>query len=540
MAGTLAFPSFVTGPKDDLATADVYNLTKATPINKIEPFEVMTDVKVQEVSALQGGKALLGKVKDGLNIANAAKALLTKGGDPLQRLMSAQGGLMNLAKALPPNLSGLASGLSGYVKGISSVTGQINGLANKFKNGTDLAKITALGGMINQVSCDKNVFGMTDRGAAIGAYAGVINMSMMAGIPGAYGAALKCEADHGILNQVTAACLPSAIKMSDLTSLADMANKVKPGVIKGLNPSVLNDFSSVFSAPAGQTVAGMQDTFGTVKDTFSKIEPDWMTSFRNGQQTTDLSCVVGSSSDFQRMMTTSVLSNPNATEDDQTMLAATALQPTDVHAEIASQFPMLADVQSVPMQAVTPPAVGVFTPVTNLDAQQMKSDTNAILSGGINPLTGATIDGVTSGVAPSGAVVTTYTSSGGTTTTGGGSTTTFAAPDTGAGSSDYGGKIKDVVTKVLPSGTIKVTTYYNNGDMSVQYTAPDGSPTSGPSDVTLPPGWSDADEIQYQEINARYNGKLKALSYSKSFYFNEVLEGRMTSAERDLCLRAPY
>jgi hypothetical protein len=175
----------------------------------------------------------------------------------------------------------------------------------------------------------------------VGAYAGVINVAMMSGIPGAYGAVLKCESNSGVLNQVTAACLPSTIRASDITSLADMCNKVKPGVIKGLNPTVINDFNKTFSLPPGANNAQMKSIYAESKDTFSKIDPNWNTGSWNGEAVMNLSCVAGASTDYQRMMATSILSDQNATDDDHYMLAATMLGPTDVQKELSTQLPFL-------------------------------------------------------------------------------------------------------------------------------------------------------------------------------------------------------
>lgn len=371
MTRPLAFPSFVTGPKDDLAAPDIYKLVDGTPINKIVPFQAVDAFQEKKMDLLAGAKGMLGDIKKGMTLANNLKNINLKG-DPLSQLANGNKALGMLTKALPPSMSGLAKGLgtyaTGMMAGVKEAQGyiaKINGIKQTLKNGTDLAKISVIGNMINSVSCDTSVFSAEDRRATAGAYAGVIGVAMESGLQGAFGAVLKCEGNVGILNQVASACLPGTIMMSDLTSLGDMANKLRPGTIKGLNPGIIGDFNKMFSLPQGASSSSMGDMFSSATSTFSAIDPGWNVSSFGGEQIGSLTCVMGASSDFERMMTTSIMTNQNPGADDYLMLAAVGEKPTDVKAELVQQFPMMTSLEAGPPAATVTPAVLAPAPMNS-------------------------------------------------------------------------------------------------------------------------------------------------------------------------------
>jgi hypothetical protein len=336
-------PTFVTGAKDDLAAADVYTQSSSSPINKIQDSSAQLAETTKSASSLIGGKAMLSTLKSALSVATVVKGTLNKGGDPLSRLgnlTGAQAGLAGALRGLPTSMSGISNNVLSGIKGVGDVTTIVNGVSQKLKYGTDLTKILAAGQLINSVSCDKSAFGINDRTASIGAYSGVINTAMGAGIPGAFGAAMKCETNTGILNKVAASCLPGTIRMGDISNLASMAQKLAPGTLKTLNPSILTDFTRAFPMPTGMTTNRMATTYQTeVKPTFAKIQPDWMSKPRGSDTVINLTCVQSASPDFQQLMNVGTLTDPSATMQDRMMLFGSKFPATSVTESIQQQFP---------------------------------------------------------------------------------------------------------------------------------------------------------------------------------------------------------
>jgi len=379
MARSLASPSFMTGPQDDLAAPDIYTISNAETINKVAPFAVMDEVKVQQVSVLQGGKAMLEKAREGLKLAQSVQGLNAKGTGAFDKLMNSAGSLSNVMRNLPTGASGLSKELgvlvnaaSGIVQKGQGAVAQINGVKqtfNQLKSGNVFAKIDSIGSMINTLSGDSGVFSISNIKEQASTIAGVVNLASANGIKGAFGAILKDSTDSALLNKVASACLSTTAITSDLASLSSMADKLKPGVIMGFNPNILGDFSKQYIRPIEETVgSATRETFGAIKDTFGKINPNWLTASRNGEEITDLTCVMGSSKDFQKTMATAIMTDPQATDKDHAMLAVLGEKPTDVHREIVQQFPMLTSLQVTPTTVTTSPNASTSTSQQTPDA----------------------------------------------------------------------------------------------------------------------------------------------------------------------------
>lgn len=341
----LALPTFFGGAKDKVAAADVYTQENATPINNVN--EAILDARdAMAAKPMRGGKELLKDVKSAISAASALKDLVGKG-DPMARLAKVGPALTNAMRNMDP---GITRTILGNVAMIGTVSGaaamRVGNVSQQLKYGTDFSKIMAVGDLINSVSCEKNGFGMYDYGAQCGMYSGAINAAMMCGIPNAYDMAMKCVGDIGIINRVTAQCLPNAVFNGDLANIVSMVQKVKPGTLKMLNPNLIGQFAQRYARPYGMAKNQYPQQYTQMKETFKRIDPDWLVCKRvtnNGPENIyDLTSVQGASSDMYQCIRAGATATATPAPEDQMLMMADKFAPTSVNDEIAKHFPTLA------------------------------------------------------------------------------------------------------------------------------------------------------------------------------------------------------
>lgn len=370
MTRSLAIPTFKSGPQDDLAAPDIYNISSSEAINKVKAFAILDEVKVDKMSMLQGGKAMLEKAKGGLELAKALGNLNVKGGNSFAQLMNGASSLTNAVNAIPKDAGAIGKnfgiymeGMAGGLKTVANITAtiggvqqQITGLKNMaagLSQGNLLSKIGAAGNLLNAATGTNFVGGIVSNVQQVAGIASAVKVASENGIKGAFNAVVSGGLGTQALNQVAALCLPSTIKTGDIASLSSMANNLAPGFLKGLNPNILGDVTKAFSLPANAGPTFMSETFNTVKDTFGKITPDWLKAPFGGGQTTDLTCIAGASKDFSLMATTAILNNPNRSEDDELILAGIGEKKKDVHSELESQFPSMVSLKTMNTPSIT-------------------------------------------------------------------------------------------------------------------------------------------------------------------------------------------
>lgn len=337
MAGSpLAVPTFVTGARDDLATADVYTRVSSTPINNVQ---VITDRSNQfSASGLRGGPSMANSLPSITSLIATGKAVLS-GGDPLSRITGAAAVVSGALRTLSP---GVQSGILGNIADGANIVASLGGVSRNIYP-SNFNNVNAIGNLVNTMSNGSSNFSMRDSGALVGSLSGVIGQASRVGLPNTFGSVMSGVMDRNVINRVAAQVLPSIISSSDTGSLSSMASMCTPGALKMINPNIINNFTASYTAPVGQDYASTLTDYSQVKETFGKIDPPWASATRvtdiGLDEVINVTAIQGCSLDFRDTLSTGIRSNPSATPEEQALLIGTVYPPTDVHSEIRQSFP---------------------------------------------------------------------------------------------------------------------------------------------------------------------------------------------------------
>jgi hypothetical protein len=385
MAGKFAVSAFSSGPQDDYRTVDVYKqegkevLSSYTERRLNPPGEglgslfggnPLTTLNLGTADAIRGAKTLTGF---GTGIANADGI---KG--KVDRAVSSMGSIGSILNKASP---GLQKSLMGSITGTQNVYATIGNTVARLKSG-NLPDLRSVSGLINKV-VGSDIIDISDKDSIIGMTAGLVQQASRGGFPTSFKALTKnLINDPTAIGNVIDKALPFITKSGDMGTLKEMV-EIDPGAVKLSNPQILQDFSFNYQTPEGTTQVAKVELFSDVKDTFSKITPDWLTCTRQvaneggvtvPSEAFDLSHISNASADFKDVMKIGALTSKNP--DDKLFLIDTnpiaylkegevkAAAPT-VRDQLIKAFPTVALDQQTPSQPeVQTPSGLASEPVT--------------------------------------------------------------------------------------------------------------------------------------------------------------------------------
>lgn len=330
MANPLAAPSFITGPLDSLATADVYKVAAKAVVNSIQA--ISNAPAVAEASGIRGGKSM--------SAANLAAAVPALPAAPSVASLTARlnNAVPSIASALNSLSSGSSSSLLGSIKTGLSIVATVNGVAKQLKNNNLITDALAIGNLIGGNKCG-HTFNLSDPGAAIGALSGLINQGMALGIPNAF-TGLTCGVTNpNTLNGIAANVMPSAITQSDYITLGAMGAVTTPGALTALKPNVLNQFTAGYQSQPGTNAAQVTANYNGIQSAFNSVNPGWNKATINGGSVPALNVtsLIGASSSFNATLACGARRSNDPAQ--QLMLVAQAFSPMSVGSQLSKAFP---------------------------------------------------------------------------------------------------------------------------------------------------------------------------------------------------------
>lgn len=346
----LVTPTFVAGPQDDLATADIYALKSTTQvINSIQ--KIINDTTPEHSGVLRGGEALASALADQLPVISGLmnNGLLSINKDNLvARLAAASGsvisGLKNMSASLVAKIGSNIPDLSQSVPGASDAVAQVGAISQSV-SAANLTNLSSLGRTIQEVTGTTNLFTLTDRGSQIGLFTGLIQEAHNVGLKNTFDALLVGVSDPVVLAQVAARVLPSVIANSDLGSLQAISSRLPAGGARMLYPDVAHDFAQNFQHDAGSTAAQQAATWGEVDTTLLQLDPSWKSIVRSdpmnpsasGVEIPFVAAVQNGSPDFQNMVVTQAETSTHV--NDQLLVLGTVFDATTVDDDLVTHFP---------------------------------------------------------------------------------------------------------------------------------------------------------------------------------------------------------
>lgn len=350
----IARPTFLSGPRDNLVTVDVFTGTSGGIVNSIQALSAKYDVDL--IGMLRAGAAVAQAIPIIEGIANGK--LLMNPQAAIARLLTASntlvGALGGPINALNSTFNALSADVQAGIAAAGQVIGDvevtIGGIVSSVANGA-ISDIQALGGLINQFAQDATGgFLMVDTQALGGMAAGIINQCARYGISGAFAQITKNITDPRVLNAIIGSTLPNLISASDIGGLQALANVANVVGIAAVNPRMLPQFTQAyvrFGSGSQQQANPYQDSsnWDDLAGCYSTADPSWNLCSRSGDgddQSLDLSALQNGTDDFNSTLAAGVFNNSaSATPDANTPFYALApmYQATDANQQMKEMYP---------------------------------------------------------------------------------------------------------------------------------------------------------------------------------------------------------
>ena len=326
----LATGAFTAGPKDELATADIYKLTSSSG------------------STINSIQSAVGKLETSIfgNVGKELEDFMSSVGgeikfDPKilsERIMGTSSELKNSFRELTGDMQN-----SALVETFKDKTNDLMCKIDDYKSMASKANVTevrALGNFINQYTGTK-IFSSSDKGALGGLLGSVVGKASDLGVTGVFTNLTKTITDNGLISKIVKVALPLAAKNSDFKLLREMSSSPAGRLINVFSPGFTSNMSRMYS----QTSYSGRNTFNTYDDmltSFSNINDQW-DMLQRGEDNVALNLVslLGGSKDFQRLLLAGVsyYANKPETKSKREYALATIYKKRTVYEDIKRYFP---------------------------------------------------------------------------------------------------------------------------------------------------------------------------------------------------------
>lgn len=355
----LAPNAWIGSADNSLATADVYSPPgQPSVITDIQNLFQKFNFSIADV--LRGGKYIAAQAGA---ISADIKALSS--GDILSRVLGASAltktalnalgvaGLGNIASTINSGIN-MAEGAVGTAVGAvaNEVYADIGGVVQQVSSAAAQG-LSAVGACINSLGVSGS-FSISDNGAKIGLFAGLIQTATGYGVQNSYGSLMASITDRNLIGQITMQVLPNIVSASDVASLKSIGITLGSRQAYAYAPNLLASFSSQYSTPTASSSGQPVDysgCFSDITDAYDSVDPTWtqytrQTTVTNSDGSTstvadnafNLNTIMNGSDDFQQVITQGVTGTTDSTNN--VMALATAIPQSTVASKLASQFPM--------------------------------------------------------------------------------------------------------------------------------------------------------------------------------------------------------
>lgn len=385
----LSSPVFGAGPKDNLATVDVYNIDNGQVINnnadKLSSFDsgslgnfrqsggflgslsgggssgtsgLLSSLNVSSViggasstlgignvgSVISGGglntSSLINIVGVGANI-NPYNTNLTNIGSRVIGSAGGGGSLLGMSNSLQSSLlGGIAVQTAGAYGINTSIFNQgiavINGVSNPYtsNNLTDTMQVLNL---VNTLTTTPIINSNIDVGAQSSVMSSAISALIGVGLGVAIGALIDNASDDSVAKNALQANIQTAVAASDMTTINLLITKLGVGTIRSQMPNFVTALLQAYKIPAG-TTGDQYASLGTALVTvLNTVQPAWDTLTRNGEAVSNLAPFTKVSADATKVLSTITTY--------ATALAIASVYPSvDLWTALTTEYPLMVSI----------------------------------------------------------------------------------------------------------------------------------------------------------------------------------------------------
>lgn len=297
---TLATPSFISGPLDELKAIDPYEVVKNLPESEITSVLDRLDA------------TLLDKIKPQLNNKNVNQALrlatqLSNG----KKLTLTTNQLLSNARKLSPTLTGILDSVQSDTKNTIlntikqfEISPTITKSLSQLVNSTSVDRLLAQNGVQNFV---KNLTNMVTGGRAIDLsnpkfvslmLGGVIHQGNKLGMEGVLGDLFDALDDRQTINLITGLVVKSVARNGSLTDFYQLANRSSRGYVKSTYPKSIETFVRSYKVRSNRVQRNLSNELDMILETFDIIDPNWYVEYSSSTTYIKLTHVLNGSKDF--------------------------------------------------------------------------------------------------------------------------------------------------------------------------------------------------------------------------------------------------
>lgn len=326
----LASGAFTAGPKDDMATADIYSLASSAK------------------STINSIQAAVGKLETSIfgNIGAELDGIITNIGGEIQfdakalseRIMATSSELKNSFRELtgPIQNSALVATFKDKASDLMCTLDEYKSMASK----ANITEVRALGNFINTYTNTK-IFSNKDNGALGGLLGAVVGKASDLGVTGVFTTLTKTITDNGLVSKIVKTVLPMATKNGDFKLLRELSSSPAGKLINIFSPGFTNTMARTFTQTSYSGRNNLS-TFDDMLTAFSNVNDQWDVLQRGNNNTAfNLADLLVGSKDFQRLLLTGVsyYANQPDTKSKREMALAAVYKKTTVYDDIRRYFP---------------------------------------------------------------------------------------------------------------------------------------------------------------------------------------------------------
>jgi hypothetical protein len=380
----LAPTTFSAGPKDSLASIDVYDASGQSVVNSIQDTSTKSTFDIGSILS-NGGKGLLTGAGSLLKVSTTGSISLDNS-TILKRLNTS---VPQAAGALRGLSTDAAKSVTSSFKDYGTATVNMGGSPFNVDSAhvADLSGYSDYVNMVNAYGTGLGTPGEAIPGECsiydVDSHASLISAGVIQGsdyaLPTSFTTLTAPPAVIGnlsLVNKVTSACLPVLVKNGDLGNLRAMSATPGGQIFDAVLPNYGTLLTQGYSATAygrnGNGGASVQD-YESIISIFTNTNSSWNVFDRLGDTVNDptlnLLKLIGGSRDFQELLAIGVKSLVDG-DSGKHQILATMFQQTTVEAEVNRYFPrvilsnQLANSQTRKAQTIDPRVVNLIANTT--------------------------------------------------------------------------------------------------------------------------------------------------------------------------------
>lgn len=351
MANKLSSTVFNAGPKDSLATLDVYASNGQKVINSIQALSASVGFDLAGLLGTKTSSNIASVIAASAGLVGINKDALT------QRLVgissSVKSAFSSMASSIQSGITGTFSDKAGVIEA------NING-TKSLVSSSDFSDLSSFGSFINAYTGNKDLYSVVDRDGLSGIVGGMVNQGSTLGIGNIFSTLTSGISDKSICNSVVEYCIPNIVDTSNVDVLHDMTTSGFGSVIGSLFPDFTRNLTRSYTRYLNGFERDPVGTWNKMMDSFSNIKANWDVFQRNPTSTAlNLLDLMGASSDFKGLVAIGL--DLMADNDYKKLYALAIMFPeTTVEAEIHKYFPqtiLTTDFKTDPSKVTLDPIV---------------------------------------------------------------------------------------------------------------------------------------------------------------------------------------